>query len=1001
MDLEKKLSIEDIEIKWLFLQGLFNTIATPINYKDLNGKFVDCNQAFVDLIGKKKEEIIGKTPYDVWAKSTADILAGLDLDILKTDVEEKKLEVEYENLYGRKGIAIFNKHIFRDKTGKKAGIVVSINDITEQKNIEKKLIKSESLFRSYFNLAGAGIAITSPEKGWIEVNDKLCSMLGYTREEIIKKTWAEMTHPDDLAADEKQFNRLLAGEIENYNLDKRFIRKDRSIIWVNLSVGCVRKPDGKVDYVTPFLVDISERKYAEIKLNESYNRYKMIVNNVNDAFYLHDFNGKILDVNENACKMTGYTRKELIGANASIIDTPEQAKFIADRIKKLVKTGKLLFESQHKKKDGTYFWVSVSAKIVSRDNGGIIESFVRDISKNKKIEEELKESEEKYRNLISNLPKTEYVLVHRDGKLLWVNDNTLSFLGVSRVKILKTSVFDYLAREYQKIVLENIKKRASGKKVVDYEIKIKNKFGKFRDVLVKGSIINYENEPAVLLVLSDITERKVSEEKIKSNEERYRIIAEQTGQLVYDYDLSTGQIKWNGPIKKVTGYSVEEFWSFNIKKWERAINPKDRERVEIALDESIKKSKPFNVVYGFKRKDGRYIEVEDNGVFIRKENGKPYRMLGTMANITELIKKDNELKVINTDLVKFKLAVENTTEQVIITDPNGLIIFANKGLELITGYSIKEVIGKKPSLWGGQMSKEFYEELWRAIKDKKTSFIGEVNNKRKNGEIYVAQINIAPILNDDGEVIFFVGIERDITKIKELDRAKSEFVSVASHQLKTPLSGMKWILESILQNKENNLNQKQLEALGDVYKNNENIIKLVNDLLSISRIDSGRYALLNLSNVKMAPLIERAIKNIEILICNKNCKIEFKNYLSLDYSIVIDEEKISQVIMNLITNSIKYSKPEGGLIEVSAKVENKQFLFSVKDNGIGIPIHNQRHIFEKFYRAENASASNTSGTGLGLYIGRYFVEAHKGKMWFESKEGVGTTFYFTLSQDLL
>ena len=120
-----------------------------------------------------------------------------------------------------------------------------------------------------------------------------------------------------------------------------------------------------------------------------------------------------------------------------------------------------------------------------------------------------------------------------------------------------------------------------------------------------------------------------------------------------------------------------------------------------------------------------------------------------------------------------------------------------------------------------------------------------------------------------------------------------------------------------------------------------------------------------------------------------------------NYSLNIDENKIRQAILNLISNSIKYSKFDGGAVEIAAKVKNGEFVFSVKDNGIGIPAQNQHRIFEKFYRADNASAAQASGSGLGLYIAKYFVENHRGKIWFKSKEGEGTTFSFTLDSNLI
>lgn len=150
------------------------------------------------------------------------------------------------------------------------------------------------------------------------------------------------------------------------------------------------------------------------------------------------------------------------------------------------------------------------------------------------------------------------------------------------------------------------------------------------------------------------------------------------------------------------------------------------------------------------------------------------------------------------DLLKFKLAVENSSNHIIITDVDGKILYANKAAEAVTGYSKNEMIGQRPSLWGNQMGQEYYKNFWHVIKNEKKTFVGEVNNKRKNGEQYIAAVSISPVLDEKGVIKFFVGIERDITKEKEIDRAKTEFVSIAAHQLRTPLAIIRWYGEMLL-----------------------------------------------------------------------------------------------------------------------------------------------------------------------------------------------------------
>ncbi len=152
---------------------------------------------------------------------------------------------------------------------------------SEWKKGRERLRKSSALFRSYFNMPLHGVAITSPEKRWIEVNDRLCSIMGYSRNEIIRMTWSEMTHPDDLAAEVEQFNRVLSGQIDQYTMDKRFIRKDGKVIWTRIAIGCLRESNGKVDYIVGLMEDITDRKRAE----EQTHRQSQLLAAINSVFF--------------------------------------------------------------------------------------------------------------------------------------------------------------------------------------------------------------------------------------------------------------------------------------------------------------------------------------------------------------------------------------------------------------------------------------------------------------------------------------------------------------------------------------------------------------------------------------------------------------------------------------------------------------------------------------------------------------------------------------------
>jgi PAS domain S-box-containing protein len=359
--------------------------------------------------------------------------------------------------------------------------------------------------------------------------------------------------------------------------------------------------------------------------------------------------------------------------------------------------------------------------------------------------------------------------------------------------------------------------------------------------------------------------------------------------------------------------------------------------------------------------------------------------VSVFQNITARITTEKELE-------KFKLALDNISDNVIITDPNGIVIYANKAVEKITGYQAEEAVGKKSgALWKTPMPKAYYENMWDTIKTQKKVFVGEIQNRRKNGEVYTAMISISPIFNEDRNVEFFVSIERDITKEKEIDRAKSEFMTLASHQLRTPPSIIGWYTEALQSGDLGPINEKQTDYLAEIYRANKRMVNIINSLLNISRLDMGSFS--------VAPEAVNIGSNIDEVVKELMARFDRKAKIEKDYDpalnhFAIDPNILGIIAENLISNSFKYSAPENTHIEIAAKKEGDALVLNIKDNGIGIPAAIQDKIFEKLLRADNAASMSPDGTGVGLYMVKKIVtEALGGKIWFQSEENKGTTFF--------
>ena len=368
--------------------------------------------------------------------------------------------------------------------------------------------------------------------------------------------------------------------------------------------------------------------------------------------------------------------------------------------------------------------------------------------------------------------------------------------------------------------------------------------------------------------------------------------------------------------------------------------------------------------------------------------------IGKLANsfnimTSKLVRAYNRLNKKVRDLQKFRMAIDNASDMVIITDPDGKILYANLAAEKITGYSRLSIVGKRPSLWGKQMPADFYKNLWERIKIKKQIFDGEVINRRKNGEKYVSREYIAPILDEQKKIQFFVSVSRDITREKEVDRAKNELISLASHQMRTPLSMVSWYTEMLLDDKRLS-DKRRTEYLQKVYEGNRRMIEIVNALLNASKIELGAFAIQN-KLLEIDKIMDAVLNDIAVNFPKKKIKIK-RNYQKDLPVILVDKSLLEIILNNIISNAFKYNDDKG-LVEVVMKNVGNKIVVTVKDNGWGIPEKAQKQVFTKLFRADNVKERDTDGTGLGLYIAKSIIDKTGGKITIKSQENKGTTVF--------
>lgn len=366
--------------------------------------------------------------------------------------------------------------------------------------------------------------------------------------------------------------------------------------------------------------------------------------------------------------------------------------------------------------------------------------------------------------------------------------------------------------------------------------------------------------------------------------------------------------------------------------------------------------------------------------------------------------EDVEIEKDNTSQAKDKIdaVLHSIGDGVFVIDENFKIIIFNSVAETLSGFTSKQAIGKK---YFDVL--KFYSEDGQEKNDKfitdvfKTGKIQEMKTDtvliKQDGKKIAVSDSSAPLKNRDGKIIGCVVVFRDVTHEREVDKVKTEFVSLASHQLRTPLSAVNWYTEMLIDGDAGKMNKQQKSYLDEIYRGNQRMVDLVNSLLNVSRLDLGTFEIVPKS-IKFNDIVIDISKEMEHTLSDKKQKLI--NKCSADDPKMNVDPKLMRVIMqNLISNSIKYS-PVGNKISVSMSYNPKNpestFVIKVADNGYGIPNNQKDKIFTKLFRADNIRAMDTEGTGLGLYIVKSILDEAGGKIVFDSIENKGTTFTISL-----
>ena len=989
-----------------FLEALLDSIPSPVFQRDLNETYVNCNESFArQIMGLPKDEIIGGSLQEFQKrvpKELAEIYHKHDRSLI---------EKGGSNYYETKVICadgvqrdfLFHKATYQDSSGEVAGVVGVMLDITQRKAAEKTFRKSEERYRTVAEQTGQLVYDYDIESGRIDWAGAISQLTGYGPEEFEQvdlEGWITNVHEEDKERAWEAYESCMkfGGKyLEEYRFKKKngsyFYAEDSSIYHLN--------EKGQAYRTVGVIKDITERKTAREILERNEERYRAVAEQTGQIIYDYDVKNNHSSWAGAIEELTGYSYEEVQGFTPAIWADhvhPEDREKAVKAHNSCMKDGeKYLEEYRLRRKDGSYFYVEDSGVYLGNESKDIyrVLGVIKDITERKKATERVWRSEEKYRIATEQTGQIVYDYNQETGKMDWAGA-IREITGYSTEEFRKFNVEVWIGRihpEDREKAIRNITQSNGDRERFCEEFRFMRKDGKYIHVENSGVWLKDEKDQMnrILGVIKDITKLKLAQAKLKKSEERYRIAAEQTGQIVYDYDRLTGKIEWAGAIKELTQYNPEEFQNFNRKNWEVHIHPDDRKEVFEKQKKFIEKGERFATEYRFRKKDGSYLHVEDSGIFLKDKQGGSYRDIGVMKDITGLKLASKKLKESEE---RYRSFMKNFRGIAFQGDLDFIPILVDGSVEEITGYRGDDFIFGKVNWYQivlPEDRKNLFNNNQKLINDPLLIIEHEYRIRHRNGKIKWVREIIQNVSDLTSKKRILQGAVYDITRQKEAEESLKKVEEIRKKEIHHRIKNNLQVISSLLELQAEQFSEKEvLEAFRES-QNRVSTMAIIHEELYRSRnnetLDFSEY----LRKLTADLLRSYAVGKDDI---RMHLDIE-EIFLGMDTAV-----PLGIIINELVSNSIKHAFPQGRNGEIRIKLhriqengenksisnstnnicaessvdKNSQYSLVVSDNGLGFP--------------ENLDFVNTDS--LGLQLVNILVEQLEGKI--ELQRGVETTF---------
>jgi PAS domain S-box-containing protein len=945
-----------------------------------DGTILEVNDTFSRLTGYSHEEVVNRKSLELglWANPEERIETVTTLQE-KGIISDKEFHIRMKS--GEIRIWLFSAEMIR--ISNTLCMLSMTTDITDRKKLEEKLRFSDTALNSIHE----GIYAMDAEYKITRWNDICEQISGIKASEAIGKTVGEVFEMVEEYPGQNE-ERIKVLFEKGFNKEEQIYRTPRGNIWVDVHAQAITD-NGKVQGWVTLLSDITERKKAEEALRFSHAAFQSI----HESVIATDTNHVITHWNEISEEIYGIKASDAIGKKIyDIIEFGGNLPGDQERyIQNLEAEGYLHQEALHRTKHGEV-WVDVTVQPIEENDkryGWVM--LATAITQRKLAEEMLKRSEEKYRELIS---VSNDGIVSNDAHMritIW-NQGAEKIFGYTEKEMLGQPVTKFLPESEHKKALQlhngfikTSPEKTTGKSLEGFGLK---KDGQKIPIELSISSKRYGDNFIATAIIRDITERKEAEEKLRKSEERYRDLFENASELIQSVSQEGRFLYVNKAWREALGYGEKEIAKLNL--WD-VIHPDYQVHCREVFSK-VMEGDSIHIETVFVAKDGRAIHVEGNANNYYHESHLTATR-GIFQDITERWEAEERLRESEE---RYRDLFENANDFIQSCGNNHRFAYVNKAWREALGYSQKEIANL--ILWD-IVHPDYVENCKKTFR---TVMTGKpVNNVEtvfvtKEGKYIYVEGNVSAVFKD-GQAVATRAIFRDITerkeaeeKLRKIDKMKSEFLSNVSHELRTPLQSISGFTKLILNGQVPDQATQQ-EFLGIIDNETVHLGNLINSLLDMSRLESGRFQI-NKTLIPIRDTIVDSVKSFHTMAREKNISLSEDIPEDLP-QIEADGARLRQVFINLLSNAIKYSDP-GAKVKITAEKSQGELLVKISDSGIGMTPEVQKHLFERFFRAEDKLARG--GAGLGLYITKQIVDAHGGKIRVESKPNEGSTFSVTI-----